>query len=131
MRRSGVAVLAALILGGCAAAHADRGSDDAADLAEALAGRTLGAPQSCIALTSSDGPQVIGENLLYRDGGRLWLSQPVGGCPSLRGDPIIIVEVYGSQLCRNDRFRTAERGGIGIPGPYCRFGSFVPYAKPR
>ena len=131
MRAFTLAAVAVLALSGCAAASADRGASDAADMAEALAGRTAGSAERCIGLTATDGPRIIGESVLYRDGRRLWVSQPVGGCPSLRGDPITIVEVQGSQLCANDRFRTVERGGIGIPGPYCRFGPFVPYTTPK
>jgi hypothetical protein len=120
----GAILLAALVLVGCVAG---RDADDGADLAEALAGRTAGTAHRCIGLTLNTGPHIAGDALIYRDGRRLWVSQPVGGCPSLRGDPITIVEVTGNQLCVNDRFRTVERGGIGIPGPYCRFGPFVPW----
>lgn len=122
----GALLLLALGLAGCA--QADRGPSDAAELAETTAGRTAGAPQRCIAVPSSDGPQIVGENLLYREGRTLWVSAAVDGCPSLRGDVIPIVEVQGGQLCANDRFRTVQRGS-SIPGPYCRFGPFVPYIK--
>ena len=127
----GAAILAALALAGCAAGRADPGSQDAADLAAALAGRTAGPAQRCIDASLPGGPQVIGDALLYREGRRLWVSHAVGGCPSLRGDPIPIVEVSGGQLCENDRFRTIDRGSIGIPGPYCRFGPFVPYTAAK
>ena len=115
-------MLAAALLGGCAG----RGNGGASELATALAGRTAGAPQRCIGLTSGS-PQIVGEALVYAQGRRLWVSETVGGCPSLRGDPIPIIEVHGGQLCANDRLRTVQRGGIGIPGPYCRVGPFVPY----
>ncbi len=130
MRATALALVVAATLGGCAAGRADPAATAAADLAEALEGRTPGAEQRCISATLSGGPQIAGDALIYRDGGRLWVSRPVDGCPSLRGDLITIVEVQGGQICRNDRFRTVDRGGIGIPGPYCRFGAFVPWTKP-
>lgn len=126
-----LAVLAAVALAGCSAnAASDVAGDDTA-LNKALAGRVAGPPQNCISVTARDGPMIIGETLLYRDGRRLWRTEPVDGCPSLRGDPILVVEMHGSQLCRNDRFRTLDRSSMLIPGPYCRFGTFTPYVKPR
>ena len=41
----------------------------------------------------------------------------------------MIVDVYGGQLCRNDRFRLVEPG-LSIPSAYCRFSGFTPYDKP-
>lgn len=121
----------ALLLGGCAVQQADRGPSDAADLAEALAGRTAGPARRCIGPNTAGAPTIVGENLLFRDGRRLFVSAATGGCPSLRGDPIVVIEAYGSDICENDRFRTVERGGIGIPGPYCRFGPFVPWTASK
>ncbi len=126
-----LAVLAAVALAGCSAhATSDVGKDGEA-LNKALAGRVAGEAKDCISVTSSDGPMIIGETLLYRDGRRLWRTEPVGGCPGLDDDKILVVELHGSQLCRNDRFRTLDRSSTLIPGPYCRFGAFTPYEKPR
>lgn len=119
-----------LLLAGCAATASDRRDrSEAAELQDALKDRVAGKSERCIQPTRIDGPQIIGETLLYREGSRLWRTDVVGGCPSLRGDPIIIAEVYGGQLCRNDRFRTLQRGGMTIPGPYCRYGDFTPYTR--
>ena len=129
MRIGGAGAFAALMLGGCTASHVDPGPADAIELAEALAGRTAGPARRCIDPGTANGPRVIGESLAYRAGRTLWVSDAVGGCPSLRGDPITVVEMYGGQLCANDRFRTIPRGGA-IAGPYCRFGPFIPWVKP-
>ncbi|KQN26885.1 hypothetical protein ASE86_06720 [Sphingomonas sp. Leaf33] len=118
-----------LALAGCAASAAG-GHSDAAELADALKGRTAGAPQRCINASSLEAPRIIGETLVYRQGGRLFVTRAEGGCPSLGGDPLLITEIYGGNLCRNDRFRTVPRGA-SIPGPYCRFGDFVPYSRAR
>lgn len=126
-----LAVLAAVALAGCSANAASDPGKDGEELNKALAGRVAGTPKACIGVTSGDGPMIIGQTLLYREGRRLWRTEPVGGCPGLNGDPILVVEVHGGQLCRNDRFRTLDRASTLIPGPYCRFGDFTPYEKPR
>ncbi|WP_326525844.1 hypothetical protein [Sphingomonas sp.] len=127
--RTGLAGLA-LTLVGCATTPPDYAANDAAELADAVKGRIAGQPVRCLPSSSTDAPRIIGESLLYRDGRRLLLSEAMDGCPSLRGDPIVIVEVRGGQVCSGDSFRTLPRGG-SIPGPTCRFGPFVPYTLPR
>lgn len=108
------------------------GSDDAKDLAKALARRAPGKLETCVLPSRVGSPQVIGNRiLLYRDGGRIWRNDLPDACPGLDDDAIVVTEVYGGQLCRNDQFYTLERSGSTIPGPRCRLGSFVPWDKPR
>lgn len=123
-----LALLPLLALAGCTAS-AVTPQTDAAELADALKGRVAGEAQRCINASNLEAPRIIGETLVYRQGGRLWVTQAQDGCPSLHGDPVLITEVYGGNLCRNDRFRTVPRAA-SIPGPYCRFGAFVPYSRP-
>jgi hypothetical protein len=40
----------------------------------------------------------------------------------------LVVELHGSQYCRNDRFRTVSAGST-IPGPSCFLGTFTPYRR--
>lgn len=96
-----------------------------------LAGRTAGTPQACIPLaTQNDGPTIVdAQTILYRDGGRLYRTGPRGACPALRPFSTLIVEVFGGQLCRGDRFRILEPGST-IPSGPCQFTDFTPYAKP-
>lgn len=96
-----------------------------------LAGRVAGPPQQCIDPSFADGPEVTDNGLIiYRENGRRWwVTRPVGKCPSLRPYTTLIIERWGSQLCRNDQFRTREANDI-IPSAYCRFDQFVPYTKP-
>jgi hypothetical protein len=104
----------------------------AANKSDPLAGRVAGAPVDCISLSpgASNGPQIVDDHtILYRQSGkRTWRTGPVGHCPGLRPFSTMIVDVYGSQLCRNDRFRMVEPG-LSIPGPYCRLDRFTPYDK--
>ena len=95
-----------------------------------LAGRVAGAPQRCLGLQRAGGPDIVdARTILYREGDRIWRTGPVGNCPGLRPLTRLIVDVYGAQICRNDRFRTLDVNAI-IPGPYCRFDAFTPYEKP-
>lgn len=97
-----------------------------------LAGRVAGSPAECITLSSTSGPAIIdAHTILYTDGAgrRLWKTGPVGDCPSLAPLNTLIVDVWGGQLCRNDRFRVLTPG-TSIPSAYCRFTQFTPYIRP-
>jgi hypothetical protein len=98
--------------------------------ADPLAGRIAGAPVDCIDPSRLNGPDIVdADTILYRQSGkRIWVSGPVGQCPSLRTGDTLVVELYGGRLCRNDRFRTITPG-ISIPSGVCRFRAFVPYDR--
>jgi hypothetical protein len=101
------------------------------ELDRALAGRTAGPPVDCIDPSFSHGQQIIDDRtLLYKSGRRVWRNDLEAPCPGLRPQAILIVEMHGSQLCRNDLIRATEPGDV-IPGPQCRLGKFTPYDKPR
>lgn len=96
-----------------------------------LAGRVAGAPQQCIDPRSNTNAVIEeGGRILWRDGRRWWVATPVGPCPSLRPMNTLIIERWGAQLCRNDRFRVITPGQM-IPSAPCRFGDFVPYTKAK
>lgn len=125
-------MLGALALAGCTGNAELRASQEARaqrDLAEALEGRTPGTPQNCISSTGVSGPQIIDANtILYREGRRVWRNDLPASCPSLNRFSIIVAELHGSQICRNDLFRAVDPGSR-IPGPHCRFGQFTPYVR--
>ena len=128
-----VLMLAALALAGCtgsAELQASREAEAQRDLNDALQGRVAGKPQNCLPSSqSSNGPQIIdARTILYRDGRRVWRNDLAGACPSLDPDDILVVELHGSQICKNDLFRPVDRGSR-IPGAYCRFGDFTPFTK--
>jgi hypothetical protein len=103
-------------------------ADDADDVAKMLKGRVAQAPVECLDAGVRNGPAVVGGKLIYSGGSKIWVTEVIGACPGLRGDPLIINEIFTGQLCRNDRFRTMARG-TSIPGAYCRIGGFTPYVK--
>jgi len=119
--------IAALGLLGAAAPAAPRQET----IESALAGRVAGKPVDCVDHSRLDGPQVIDDKtLIYRESGRrIWRNDLIGVCPGLKPMDTLIVDVFGTQLCRNDHFR-ALTPGLSIPGPYCRLGKFTPYDKP-
>ena len=123
---SGLALLAA-----CAPVRDTQHSERAdRELARELDGRTAGEPQRCVTTSRLGNANIVGTNLLYRDGRTLWVNR-VPDCPMLGGDPLLVFEMHGNQSCENDMFRTMPRGSGMIPGPYCRLGKFEPFTKPR
>ncbi len=121
----------ALLAGACATSQqvAETKAEDARLLARTLEGRVAGPAQDCIPTGFIDGPQVVGDSLIYRQSGkRLWRSQVGDRCPFLRDDQIVVSILYGTQVCRNDRFRLIDRGSR-IPSGDCTFAPFVPYDK--
>jgi hypothetical protein len=118
----------ALLLPLALAACADRPGDR-----DPLAGRVAGEPVDCITLSQQTAPQVVDANtILYRGSARrIYRTGPVGACPGLnaQGPHTLIIDVYGGQICRNDRFRVLTPGQT-IPSAFCRFDRFTPYDRP-
>ncbi len=122
--------MAAMLTLGAAAASATTVPSDDAALATATAGRTAGKTSFCVNQTRLGGPQIINNRtIIYRQSGkRIWISRLTDNCPALQGDPILIVETYGTQLCRHDRFQVQQRSSP-IASAYCFFGDFTPYDR--
>jgi hypothetical protein len=126
--------LPVLLAMGCTASagmQSSRADRAERELAKALEGRVAGEPQSCISSSFTNGPQVISDKtLLYRPVGKtVWRNDIIGSCPSLGPNETIVLEIYGGQICANDRFRVINPG-VNIPSASCRLGKFVPYKKP-
>lgn len=102
-------------------------------LAEALDGRVAGKTVDCVATSRVNGPDIIdNKTILYRESGRrIWRNDLPSACPFLRPNQILVLELYGSNMCKNDMFSVIERGGVAIPIGKCRLGQFTPYEKPR
>lgn len=126
-------IMSALALAGCTAGAEMQASQQAraqADLAKALEGRVAGKPAECISDSATGSRQVIDRRtILYTEGRRVWRNDLPEECPRLSPFGTMVVEVRGSQLCRNDLFRVFEPGTT-VPGAYCRLGKFTPYTRP-
>jgi hypothetical protein len=121
---------AALLLGAAApAADGTRSARAQARLDKALAGRVAGAPVDCVDAGRIGGPDIIdSRTILYRDMGRVWLNDLPDQCRALQPGRILVVRLWGGQLCRGDLVDIAD-GGSRIPMGSCRLGSFTPYEK--
>ena len=52
----------------------------------------------------AEGPRIIDERtILYRSGRHVYVNTLESACPSLDWDKVLIVEIHGSQICRNVR----------------------------
>ena len=75
------------------------------DLAKAIGDRNAGTPTDCIDSTSIDGPEIIDrQTVVYRRGSKVWVNKLAAECPGLEPFNTMIVELHGSQICRNDQF---------------------------
>lgn len=123
------AMSAALLVSSTAPAKSDNPQRSAEQLARALAGRTAGAPVSCI--SDKARMHVVDDwTILYRDRGTLYVQRPRGGCHGLdNGMSLIRNQFVSTRLCRGDINRVVDlRTGFGTGA--CVFSEFVPYRKP-
>lgn len=119
--------LAAVALSGCATstigASAERGE---ARLAEMLAGRTAGEPQSCISAFADNRLTVIDETaVVYDAGDAIYVAKP-DNPRSLDTQDVLVIERTGGQLCKQDFVRTVDRT-LGFTTGVVFLGDFVPY----
>ena len=124
-------LLLAILAAGCTSPAPLSSASSQADLAKELEGRVAGAPESCVAISASQGLRVVdSRTLVYYRGGTVWVNRLAEDCPGLRPLDTVVVEVHGAQYCRGDRVRGLSPGTT-IPGPMCPLGDFVPYRRPR
>ncbi|HXG80300.1 MAG TPA: hypothetical protein VNJ05_00705 [Sphingomicrobium sp.] len=126
-------LLGATVVAGTALAAKDSPNPkDAKELAEALAGRSAGAPVDCMPNLHGTGRmEVINDDtILFRSGGTLYLQNPRGGCPGIKNGQytLVIRQVGAHQVCRGDIHQLVDLR-TGVHGGACVFGPFVPYRK--
>jgi hypothetical protein len=86
-----------------------------------------GEPRSCVSISAGQGLIILHEGTVgLRSGRTLWVNRLPAACHGLHPLNTLLVEVYGSQLCRGDHFRVIEHP-LSVPGPTCILGDFVPY----
>lgn len=119
--------LPVLLLAGCA--QALEPADQGAALAR-LAGAPTGPAQACVSPGHGEALTVIDrQTVAYRSGRTVWVNRLPGPCPSLSPTATIIIERFGTQVCRGDRIRTIEHG-LSIPSGACLLGAFTPHRAP-
>ena len=119
--------LAVVAVSGCATstigASPERGE---ARLAEMLAGRTAGEPQSCISAFAANRLTVIDETaVVYDAGDTIYVARP-DNPRSLDSQDVLVIERTGGQLCKQDFVRTVDRT-LGFTTGVVFLDDFVPY----
>lgn len=120
---------AASLLSSTAPARQDGPHPSAEKVAKALAGRTAGAPVSCISDRAR--MQIVDDwTILYRDRNIIYVQRPRGGCHGLSNNMSLIRNQFvTTRLCRGDINQLVDvRTGFGTGA--CVFSDFVPYRKP-
>ena len=122
-----LAIAASAVLAGCATVGPS--AQPSADFLAMTAGRAAGETRACVPTLGKGGLNVVDSRTITLDGGAvLWVNRLAGDCPGLRPLSTLIVETYGANYCRGDRFRANEAGSI-IPGPSCVLGDFTAYRR--
>jgi hypothetical protein len=121
---------AALALTGATAASAETTAEKGeARLARMLEGRVAGDPVSCITPFRSDSLRIIDHvGVVYDAGKTIWVARPVNDPKALDSDDILVVERFGSQICRQDVMKTVDRYVGNLTG-LVFLGDFVPYTR--
>jgi hypothetical protein len=129
---AGLAAASCLAAVAVSAGEVERSEKASQQLANALQGRTAGAPVNCIPnYQGKSRMEVIDDStILFRDHGTVYVQVPRGKCHGLEsGGVTLITRQYGStQLCSGDINEMIQpTTGIGFGS--CVYGPFVPYRK--
>jgi hypothetical protein len=125
-----VAAFAAVALAaGCATYDGGNNAEGEARLAAMLEGRTAGEPRSCISASVDSRLKIIDRTAVVYDAGRtIYVARPENP-QSLDTQDVLIINRFGSQLCKQDVIRTADRT-LGFTTGIVFLGDFVPYTRP-
>jgi hypothetical protein len=120
---------AALALSGATAASAQTLAEKGeARLAKMLEGRSAGEPVSCISAMRGNKLRVIEYvGLVYESGDTVYVARP-SDPRSLGRNDVVIIDRFGSQLCKQDVVRTVDRHN-GFMSGVVFLSDFVPYKR--
>ncbi|KQO51073.1 hypothetical protein [Sphingomonas sp. Leaf257] len=95
-----------------------------------FAGRVAGPPVQCVdTSTTMSGPVIADKGVIVINAGRrVWRAKIRGQCFGIQPFNTLLIDRWGSQVCRNDRFRVLQQG-LSIPSAWCFFDGFVPYDR--
>ena len=132
MQKLWFVLASAAAVAGCATAPPQpRSAAAEQQLQQLLAGKSPGAPQSCIPRYRPADMVVIDDNtVLFRDGSRrVWRTEMRGHCALLgSGHYTLVTRSFGgSGPCRGDIVQLVDLSS-GITAGSCAWGDFVPYA---
>jgi len=123
-----ILAVAALALGGATASAETLAEKGEARLAKMIEGHTAGEPVSCISAPRSNRLEVIEHvGVVYDAGDTIYVARPQDPTVLGRNDAVII-DRFGSQLCKQDVNRTFDRY-LGYTTGVVFLSDFVPYTK--
>jgi hypothetical protein len=96
-----------------------------------LAGRVAGAAMTCLPTLSANDMTVVDDNtIVFRNGSRLYVNHPEGGCSQLsQGHTAILTSQYGQTgPCRGDVLHVEDTLSHMEVGS-CVYGDFTPYVR--
>ena len=109
-----------------------RSADNQARYLNLIAGRTAGAPMSCLATWDADDMRVIDDQTIVfgERSNRIYVANLQSSCDNL-GQPgfALVTRTPGSQLCSGD-IATIVQTSSGITAGSCVIGTFTPYTRP-
>ena len=130
MKPIAILLLAGFAVGCAPQEPVEMSQDDQSRLAEALAGREPGAPQSCVSNRDVRNSRVVGDAVIYEGPGTmLYLNRTSGGCNTQAGRSLVSSNPTGN-LCRGDIVRSVDPVS-GTDWGSCTLGDFVPYRRMR
>ena len=130
----GVAVLAALILSACAGRTLPQSEGSRTALQTELADYAPRETQDCLPTTydTATARAVDAQHIVYtRTRGEKWVSTLDAPCPGLRPSATLLIERFGSNVCRLDPVRDLGDRPTFIAGPRCPLGAFTRYERVR
>ena len=100
-----------------------------AQLAQELAGRVAGPPQSCVSSRDVRGNRSAGEGAIIFEGvtrSTIYVNRPRGGCPELGMNRALVTRSTTGRLCSGDITEVVDpTSGFYFGG--CALGEFTPY----
>jgi hypothetical protein len=103
-------------------------SEGEKELAKLLEGRVAGEPQSCIRNFSTQRMRTIEDTAYVFGRGRTIYVQRTRDPESIDDDDVLVMQLWGSQICRLDQITTIDRFS-GFFSGVVFFEDFVPYTR--
>ena len=131
--RSALIGLSLLALGACQMAPYDPGPRTAAEerrMANFIGTRHAGPASRCIPAYPGIQTEAVGDKIVAKWGGRLWVNQVQGSCRAADSSSAFLLtdRTPTNQYCENDVWKVVSNSG-GMQIGSCMLGPWVPYTN--
>ena len=128
----GLALIATILVSGCASYHEMAALDGEARLVEIIGNRTAGKPVNCISFHQIRSSRIIDRTAIVYEVSRgvFYLNRPRWGESALRRDSVLLTRTSMPQLCDGEVVRLLDPGVMHETGAVA-LGDFVPYSTPK